>query len=100
MTDPLGPVVITARDVYDALVRLQETVAQLVGQNAGHGDDIRDHESRIREIETVQPSRAIPELRAEIERLKAGRWPLPALAALTGVGALVVAVIALFYRGA
>lgn len=99
MTEPLGPVVITPRDIYDALIRLQDTVGQLVSQNVGHGDDIRDHETRLRAVEAVQPASAIPELRTEVEKLKAGRWPLPALAALTGVGALVVAVIALFYRG-
>ncbi|MDQ0601379.1 uncharacterized protein YhaN [Streptomyces canus] len=31
------------------------------------------------------------ELRAEIESLKRGRWPLPSLAALTALGALAVA---------
>lgn len=30
------------------------------------------------------------DLRAQVEALKAGRWPLPALGVLTGVGALVV----------
>ncbi|WP_326796442.1 hypothetical protein OG946_13985 [Streptomyces sp. NBC_01808] len=33
----------------------------------------------------------LAELRAEVEALKRGRWPLPAVGALTGVGALAVA---------
>ena len=67
--DPLGPVVITTRDIYDALVKLTDTVKELVGQNAGHADDIRDHEQRIRLLER-------------------GRWPLPALAVLLSAAAL------------
>ncbi|GHI91756.1 hypothetical protein [Streptomyces olivaceus] len=38
----------------------------------------------------------LAELRAEVEALKRGRWPLPALGALTGLGGLVAAVLALF----
>lgn len=95
MTEPLGRVVITARDIYDALIRLQETVNQLVSQNIGHGDDIRDHETRLRAVEAVQPARAIPELRAEVEKLKANRWPLPTIGALAGVAGVVVAIVAL-----
>ena len=38
----------------------------------------------------------VGELQADVEALKRGRWPLPALGALTGLGALVVAVLALF----
>ena len=77
--DPLGPVVITARDIYDALVKLTDTVNKLVGQGSGHDDDIRDHEERIRALER-------------------GRWPLPSLAALLSLGALVVAVLSLMNR--
>ena len=67
--DPLGPVVITSRDIYDALIRLQETVGRLVDQGVGHTDDIRDHEQRLRSLER-------------------GRWPLPSLALLLSAAAL------------
>ncbi|HEY9415613.1 MAG TPA: hypothetical protein VIQ30_12695 [Pseudonocardia sp.] len=67
--DPLGPVVITSRDIYDALVRLTETVNKLVGQDAGHTADLHDHEQRLRALER-------------------GRWPLPALAVLLSAAAL------------
>ncbi|WP_233512495.1 hypothetical protein [Micromonospora deserti] len=77
--DPLGPVVITARDIYDALIKLTDTVNKLVGQGSGHDDDIRDHEDRIRALER-------------------GRWPLPSLAALVSIAALVVAVVGITSR--
>lgn len=46
----------------------------------------------------VDMEKEISELHAETEALKRGRWPLPALGALTGLGALVVAVVGLLLR--
>ena len=75
-SDPLGPVVIGAREVYDAVMRLTALVDRLAGQHTDAESDLRDHEARIRALER-------------------GRWPLPSLAALCGLAALVVSVLAL-----
>lgn len=91
--DPFGSVVITAKDIYEALIRLQETVNRLVEQSMGHTDDIRDHEARIREIEATQPSRRLSRLEEQVEALKAARWPLPSAAVLLSLAALVVTII-------
>ncbi|TDB71809.1 hypothetical protein E1211_15195 [Micromonospora sp. 15K316] len=74
MTDPLGPVQITPRDIYDQVVLLRDTVNKLVNQGAGHGEDLRDHETRLRSLESRQ-------------------WPLPAAAVLLSLAALGTAVL-------
>jgi hypothetical protein len=83
MPDPLGPVVITVREIYDQLVRLTTAVEGLLKD---HGDTV----TRLAELRTDHETR----LRA----LERARWPLPSIAALLGAGSLVVAVIALLAR--
>ncbi|MEV0396718.1 hypothetical protein [Polymorphospora rubra] len=72
--DPMGPVVITTRDIYDALIRLTETVQRLVSKGDDHAADLADHEARLRALER-------------------GRWPLPAATVLISLAALAVAVL-------
>lgn len=74
--DPLGPVVVTARDIYEELVLVRRSVDQLVGDHQDAEEKLRDHEARIRALER-------------------GRWPLPSLAALCALAAVVVSVLAL-----
>lgn len=77
--DPLGPVVITTREIYDQLVRLSDGVSGLYTKIDRLTDaqdeskrDIADHEARLRSLEK-------------------GRWPLPSLAVLISAAALVLA---------
>ena len=79
MTEPLGPVIIGAREIYDALVRLTATVDRLVDQHDGTRVEVADHEARLRTLER-------------------SRWPLPSLAALVSIAALIVAAAALVER--
>ncbi|WP_422733990.1 hypothetical protein ACN26Y_29825 [Micromonospora sp. WMMD558] len=74
MSDPLGPVQITPREIYDQLVLLRDTVRELVNQNREHAADVKDHESRLRHLEARQ-------------------WPLPAAAVLLSAAALGVALL-------
>jgi hypothetical protein len=67
--DPLGPIVITSREVYDAVVRLTGRVDVLISQQSATQSDVADHESRLRALERA-------------------RWPLPSLAALLAIGSL------------
>jgi len=86
MTDPLGPVVITSREIYDQLVRVGTAITELAAQIGRIGDgvdevkrDVADHEGRLRSLER-------------------SRWPLPSLAAVVSVAALAVSIIILVKR--
>ena len=76
MSEPLGPVYIGPREIYDQLVRLTATVDRLVAQHDDVGKDIADHEARLRALERA-------------------RWPLPSLAVLVSIASLVLAFFAL-----
>ncbi len=75
--DPLGPVVITAREIYDQLVRLTTAVNDLIKDVRGAEGDLVDIEKRLRAVEARQ-------------------WPLPVLTLIisaVGVGvAILIAV--------
>jgi hypothetical protein len=62
--EPLGGVIITSREIYDAMVRLTGRVDVLIEQQSTTQHDIQDHEGRLRSLEKA-------------------RWPLPSAAALT-----------------
>lgn len=91
--DPQPYVVIGLKEVYDAVLRLQAIVERQTSQQDEHGRDLADHETRLRVVEAAQPV----QLRADVERLKAGRWPLPTITALAAAGALIVAILAFVY---
>ncbi len=78
MSDPLGPVTIGAREIYDQVIRLSASVERLSDQHADTQRDVSelkaDHEARIRALER-------------------GRWPLPSLAVLVSLVSLLIVVI-------
>ncbi|MFI6904897.1 hypothetical protein ACIBKY_26790 [Nonomuraea sp. NPDC050394] len=85
--DPLGPVQIGAREIYDQLLQTDRKLDKIDGKveqvAQAHGElakDLSDHESRIRTLER-------------------GRWPLPSLAALIALASLVLTLIALVRGG-
>jgi len=70
---PEGAVVITTADIYRQLLDLTKELGELKGavqQANSRISAVDDHESRLRALEK-------------------NRWPLPALALLTSVGAVV-----------
>lgn len=77
--EPLGGVVITSREIYDAVVRLTGRVDVLIEQQTATHQDVQDHENRLRSLER-------------------GRWPLPALTIVIALGSLALAGIALWTR--
>lgn len=83
MTDPLGPIVITAREIYDQLVRVVTAVDRLADGLEGQRRDLRDHETEHQRVETDHENR--------LRSLEKGRWPLPALAVLVSIAALALA---------
>ncbi|GGS88602.1 hypothetical protein ACFFV7_50890 [Nonomuraea spiralis] len=79
--DPLGPVTIGAREIYDQLLQTDRKIDGVRGEVAqvaqAHGElvkDAADHEARIRALER-------------------SRWPLPSLAAVVSIISVVLAVI-------
>lgn len=48
--DPLG-VTISAREIYDEIVGLREDVRSLTQSNEGVGEQLKDHEDRLRKVE-------------------------------------------------
>lgn len=72
--EPLVGVTITAREIYDAVVRLSGGVEVIVAQQAQTKSEVEDHETRIRALERA-------------------RWPLPSIAVLLSVGATVLALL-------
>lgn len=75
-TDPLGGVQIGAREIYDEVKSVGSKLDRLTNAHDEVQKDVADHEARIRTLER-------------------SRWPLPSLAALISLGALIVALIGL-----
>ncbi len=74
MSEPLGPVTIGAREIYDQVVAVRGVVDRLVDQHQDQERTATDHEARIRSLER-------------------GRWPLPTVSVLVALVALVIAVL-------
>lgn len=73
-----GPIVITPREIYDAVIRLTDRVNELIQQGqrmeerlSTVNDDLLDHEARLRVLERA-------------------RWPLPAVAIIVSVAAIIL----------
>lgn len=71
---PLGPVYIGAREIYDQVMKLSGQVAALSQQITDQTVRTADHETRLRSLER-------------------GRWPLPSVSILVAIGALVLAFV-------
>lgn len=78
-TAPQFVVAITLKEVYDAVVALTGRVDLSIYQQGEMRRDVDDHETRLRSLER-------------------GRWPLPALAALVSIAAVIFAGLAYFNR--
>jgi hypothetical protein len=77
--DPLGPVTIGAREIYDELKTVGVKVDRVDAKVDGIVAEVADHETRIRALERT-------------------RWPLPSLAALVALASLILTLIT-FVRG-
>lgn len=72
MTEPV--VVITLKEVYEKLVDVLSKIDRALDKQDGHDHIQKDHETRIRTLERA-------------------RWPLPSIAALVSVIALVISFV-------
>ena len=83
----MGNVVITAREIYDAVVRLTGRVDVLIEQQNTTSRDLADHEKASAATHSDFESR--------LRSLERSRWPLPSLAAVLSLGALAVSIVML-----
>jgi hypothetical protein len=67
------------RRIADGQIRMESKLDAILGDQRDHRESLTDHEARIR-------------------RLEAGRWPLPTLAALSGLAAVGIALVPLLSR--
>lgn len=91
--DPLGPVVITARDIYDAVVSTRDQVGRMADQVAALAGDVSDHETRLRALEDVRPGPRLADLAADVRDIKARQWPLPAAALVVAAASFLLALL-------
>lgn len=75
-TEPMH-IVITAREIYDAVLRLTGKVDVSIAQQEETSKDLTDHEARIRALERT-------------------RWPLPTIAVLVSVATLMFVALKFF----
>lgn len=72
--EPFGPVIIGAREIYDAVVRVSGKADGIAMQLTTIVADQQDQEARIRALERA-------------------RWPLPSVAVLLSAAAVVTTVV-------
>lgn len=90
-TDPLGPVHIGAREIYDAVVRVGNAVERLTDQHADIERTVDQHDTQLRGLTGVPDQ--ITDHEGRLRVLESARWPLPAAGVLIALAALVVALI-------
>lgn len=78
--DPLGPVVITAREIYDQGARTAELVKSVAVTLTNLQQDLSEHQQAQGKINS--------DVEARLRSLEKARWPLPALAVLVSLAAL------------
>lgn len=83
--EPLGNVVITAREIYDAVVRLTGRVDVLIEQQNTTSRDLQDHEKASAATHS--------DFETRLRSLERARWPLPSLAAAVSLVALALTII-------
>lgn len=100
-SDPLGPVQIGAREIYDAVVRVGNAVERLTDQHADTERTVGDHEQRLRVQEDVRAAPRLkvleeirlPAIEDRVRGIEARLWPLPAASLLLALAALAVGLI-------
>lgn len=105
MSTPPDPhVIITPGQMYQEVQQVSRLVSRIDGKldgilvdNREIKSDVSDHEARIRALELGDTERQRTDS-ARLSALESGRWPLPALGALTGLAGVATGVAALFLR--
>jgi hypothetical protein len=85
VSDPLGPVMITGREIYDAVMRLVGRVDVLIAQHDATVRDQQDHEKATAAAHT--------DFETRLRSLERRQWPLPTASMLISVGVLIVMIV-------
>ena len=101
MATPEGVYISTAqmytevRDLAKTVGRIEAKIDGVLNETRDIRADLADHETRLRALE-AQPKSS--EIEPRVTTLERGRWPLPSLAALTGLAGTVLGALAYFAR--
>jgi hypothetical protein len=83
-------------EINTGFENIKGTLGILVERTTRTDADVRQLRADVEaELQNLRENELKP-MRAEIEALKQGRWPLAQIGAVVGVGGLIAAVIALF----
>lgn len=86
----MADVVVTQQDIYDLLLEVKDTVTTVQVEQRVDSTMVRDHETRIREIEARENlTQRVVELSAAVERLKVRVYAIPSASVLLAMAALV-----------
>jgi hypothetical protein len=87
-------------DISTGFAEIKGSLALLVQRSdqtdrslSEHRTDLVDLDKRVSELERQHAADTELGIPARVRTLEAGRWPLPALAGLTGCGALVISLL-------
>lgn len=88
-----GPVVVTSGQMYALLLSIDARMTTVIAKVDGSAETIRDHEARIREIETREDlSHRVAEIESTMKVIQQRLWALPSIAGLAAVVAIVLAI--------
>ncbi len=93
MPDNEVGVTVTTAQMYGLLLSMDHKLNNLQSEVSGGATTIRDHETRIREIEQREDlSRRVSEIEVNLKAIQQRLWAFPSLAGLAAVVALVIAI--------
>lgn len=90
-----GAVRITLDDIYRQLINLTSRVDTALSRHERTEQLVAEHDAELRPLTGAAERLTDHEIR--LRSLERGRWPIPALTALTALGALAVAVLVAIY---
>jgi hypothetical protein len=92
--EPLPGIIITAREIYDAVVRLAGRVDVLIEQQTNTHTEVQDHENRLRSLEMHSTSRErVQDHESRLRSLERSRWPLHSVAVLLSLAAVIMTLV-------
>ncbi len=90
MPDENG-VIVTTTQMYALLLDMNKTLGEVRLETSSGAVTVRDHETRIREIEQREDlSRRVAEIEATMKSVQQRLWAFPSIAGLTAIVAIVV----------
>lgn len=97
----MSDVTITTQQMYDLLLKIDRTVTQLASTVGTQTDTIKDHEERLRAIESAADNGSritameedVKAIRSDLEGMKRLVYAIPSLATFIAAAALILTLI-------